>query len=296
MVTRPEKDRVIVVTGATGKLGRQIVQHLLEGLPADRVAVSTRDPGKAEDLAQRGVRVRYGDFAEPDSLASAFDGASQVLIVSSNVAAYGGDPLAQHHAAIDAARSAGVRRIVYTSHMGASASSAFPPMLTHAATEDVLRNSGMEWTALRNGFYADTLAMMVGKAASSGVLTAPQDGKVSWTSHADLAAAAASILVQEGRFDGPTPPLTALEAVDLADVATILSDLHYRPIVRRVIPDEEQAEIMAQHGVPPTVIDITLAMYRGARAGEFAAVDRTLEDLIHRAPMTVRDVLNKGRL
>jgi len=76
----------------------------------------------------------------------------------------------------------------------------------------------------------------------------------------------------------------------------ILSELHNRPIARRVIPDEEQAEIMAQYGVPTTAIDITLAMYRGARAGEFAAVDRTLEHLIHRAPMTVRDVLHKGRL
>ena len=287
---------MIVVTGATGQLGRQIVEQLLERLPAEKVAASARDPGKADDLARRGICVRHGDFAEPASLASAFEGVSQLLVVSSNAAAHGGDPLAQHRAAIDAAKTAGVRRIIYTSHMGASASSAFPPMHTHAATEDMLREAGIAWTALRNGFYASTVPMMAGDAASSGVLAAPQDGKVSWTSHADLAAAAATILVQDGRFDGPTPPLTALEALDLTDVATILADLHGRPVERQVIQDEEQAAKMAHHGVPSLVIEVTLAMYRAARAGEFAVVDRTLATLIGRTPMTVRNVLNGRRL
>lgn len=285
---------MIVVTGATGKLGRQIVEQLLEKLPADQVAASTRDVGKADDLARRGVRVRPGDFAQPASLASAFEGASQLLLVSSNAAASGGDPLAQHRAAIDAAKSAGARRIVYTSHMGASASSAFPPMHTHAATEDMLREAGVAWTALRNGFYASTVPMIVGDAASSGVLAAPQDGKVSWTAHADLAAAATSILVQEGRFEGPTPPLTAPEALDLADIAAILSELHGRPIERRSIPDDEQADRLAQRGVPPVAVEIMLGMYKAARAGEFGATDPTLATLIGRTTMTVRDMLSVG--
>ena len=286
---------MIVVTGATGKLGRQIVEQLLERLPAEQVAASTRDVDKAGDLARRGVRIRHGDFAEPASLGSALEGATQVLLVSSNAAASGGDPLAQHRAAIAAAKSAGVRRIVYTSHMGAGASSSFPPMRTHAATEDMLREAGVAWTALRNGFYASTVPMMVGDAASSGVLAAPQDGKVSWTAHADLAAAAASVLFQEGRFDGPTPPLTALEALDLADIAAILSELQGRPIERQLISDEEQAEKMARYGIPPVAVELTLAMYRAARAGEFAAVDPTLAGLINRTPMTVRDVVDERR-
>lgn len=198
---------MIVVTGATGKLGRQVVEQLLEQLPADRVAASVREPAKAQDLARRGVRVRQGDFADPDSLVSAFEGASQLLMVSSNARASGGDPLAQHRSAIAAAQAAGVRRIVYTSHMAAGATSAFPPMRDHAATEDMLRACGTAWTALRNGFYASTVATMIGDAASSGVLAAPADGKVSWTAHRDLAAGAAAVLVSEGRFDGPTPRL-----------------------------------------------------------------------------------------
>lgn len=285
---------MLVVTGATGKLGSRIVEQLLERLPADRIGASARDPGKAHALAQRGVRVRHGDFARPDTLASAFEGASQILIVSSNAAATGGDPLAQHRAAIDAARAAGARRVVYTSHMGASAASAFPPMHSHAATEEMLRGSGVAWTALRNGFYASTLPTMIGDAAASGVLNAPADGKVSWTAHADLAAAAAAILVEEGRFDGPTPPLTAAEALDLDDVAAILAELHGRPIARRVVPDEEQSARMAERGMPAAAIGIGLAMYRAARAGEFAAVDPALAALLGHAPMSVRDVLARG--
>lgn len=193
---------MIVVTGATGKLGGRVVEELLARLPADQVGASVRDLVKAAALARRGVRVRHGDFDDPGSLAAAFEGASQVLIVSSNARAQGGDPLAQHRAAIDAARAASVRRIVYTSHMAVSASSAFPPMHDHAATEAMLREAGVGWTALRNGFYASTVPAMVGDAASSGVLAAPKDGKVSWTAHRDLAAAAAAVLLQDGRFEG----------------------------------------------------------------------------------------------
>ena len=94
---------MIVVTGATGKLGGQVVQQLLHKLPADQVGASVRDPEKAEAMSRRGVRVRQGDFDAPDSLAAALEGATQVLIVSSNARAYGGDPVAQQRAAIEAA-------------------------------------------------------------------------------------------------------------------------------------------------------------------------------------------------
>src|SRR5690606_3806064 len=125
---------MIIVTGATGQLGRAIVENLVRRVPAEQVGASCRDPEKASALVALGVRVRRGDFEEPASLAHAFEGATQLLLVSSNARARGGDALAQHRRAIEAARRAGVRRIVYTSHMAASASSAFPPMHDHAAT------------------------------------------------------------------------------------------------------------------------------------------------------------------
>ena len=125
------------------------------------------------------------------------------------------------------------------------------------------------------------------------MLEAPADGKVSWTAHRDLAAAAADVLVQEGRFDGPTPPLTASEAVDLCDVAASLSEMHGRPVVRKVISDEEQDARMSRRGVPAGAVAMTLGLYRAARAGEFAAIDPTLARLLGRAPMSVRDVLSE---
>ena len=123
---------MIIVTGATGKLGRAIALQLLDRMPAAQIGASVRDVQKASDLEALGVRVRRGDFDEPETLLHAFEGASQVLIISSNARQYSGDTLKQHRNAIDAARIAGARRIVYTSHMAASASSAFPPMLDHA--------------------------------------------------------------------------------------------------------------------------------------------------------------------
>lgn len=282
---------MIVVTGATGQLGSLIIQRLLETVPAADIGVSVRDPRKADHLAQSGVRVRQGDFSERDSLTAAFQGARQVLIVSSNAGAYGGDPVLQHRNAIEAARAAGVRRIVYTSHMAASSTSAFPPMHSHAATEAMLRDSGVAWTALRNGFYAESASLYLGNASSSGDLATPQDGKVSWTTHADLAAGAARILIDEGRFDGPTPPLTAARSLDFDDVAQALSDLSGRPVKRRIATDEQAEATLVARGLSPAIVAITLGFYRAARAGEFAATDPTLANLIGREPTPLHEVL-----
>lgn len=282
---------MIIVTGATGQLGRQIVEKLLARVPADRIGVSVREPGSAKALEARGVRVRRGDFGDAASLPHAFEGATQVLIVSSNARAYGEDTLAQHRTAIDAAKAAGARRVVYTSHMAASATSLFPPMLDHAATEEMLRTSGLAWTSLRNGFYASSGVALLGDALTRGELDAPEDGKVSWTAHADLAEAAAIVLSEEGRHEGPTPPLTASEALDLADLVELAANLTDKPIQRRVIADEVLRERMTKRGLPAHVAEIALGLYRASRAGEFAAVDPTLAQWLGRKPTPMSVVL-----
>lgn len=284
-------DELIIVTGASGKLGSRIIAELLNQLPADRIVASTRDPGKLDDIKCRGVQVRQGDFTDRKSLEAAFAGVSQLLMVSSNAQAHGGNAIAQHGVAIDVARAAGVRRIVYTSHMGASAISAFSPMHAHAATESMLRESGIAWTALRNGFYAETLPMVIGDAAVSGVITTPPDGKVAWTTHDDLAKAAAYVLTHEGSFEGPTPPLTASATADFTDVAGTLSGLYGRQIRHRIISEAENAAILAQKGVPLGAVGIMLAMYRAANDGEFSAVDPTLGKILGRPPTSVQDFL-----
>jgi NAD(P)H dehydrogenase (quinone) len=282
---------MIIVTGATGQLGHAIVERLVRRVPAAQVGASTRDPAKAADLAALGVRVREADFEQPEGLAAAFEGATQVLIVSSNARVRGGDPIAQHRAAIAAARAAGARRIVYTSQMAASSSSQFSPMHDHATTEELLRQSGLAWTALRHGFYASAGLFFLGDAFTTGELQAPADGKVAWTAHADLAEGAAAILAEEGRFEGPTPPLTGAEALDLAELAGLASELVGRTIHRHVIPDDELPAKMAARGMPPRAADHALGFYRASRAGEFAKVDATLEQLLGRRPTSMRAVL-----
>lgn len=282
---------MIIVTGATGQLGRAIVESLARRVPAEQIGASTRAPEKAAGLASLGVRVREADFDRPESLTHAFEGATQVLIVSSNARAKGGDPLAQHRAAIDAARSAGARRIVYTSHMAVSSSSEFPPMHDHAATEEMLERSGLAWTALRHGFYASSGVVFMGDALRTGELAAPADGKVSWTAHADLAEAAAVILADEGRYDGPTPPLTGAEALDLADLTAIAAELTGRSIHRRLLADDELKAQMAARGAPPGAAEIVLGFYRASRGGEFATVDATLERLLGRRPTSMSAVI-----
>lgn len=279
---------MIVVTGATGLLGRAVVERLLERLPAGEVGVSVRTPEQAADLRERGVRVRRGDFDDPASLEHAFAGAAQVLIVS--VDRIGEPAIAAHRAAIDAAIAAGARRVLYTSHMGASPASQFPPMPDHAATEAHLERSGIVHTALRNGFYAASALQMLGAAVETGELVAPEDGPVSWTAHADLAEAAASVLA-DGGLDGRTPALTAAEAVDLDGVAAIAAELTGRPIRRVVVPDEAFRERLVGHGVPAGQAAMLVGMFRASRAGEFAAVDPTLAGLLGRRPTPLREVL-----
>ncbi|GAA3000418.1 NmrA family NAD(P)-binding protein [Streptosporangium longisporum] len=280
---------MIVITGGTGLLGSQIVDRLLDRVPADRVGVSVRDPDRAAGLAARGVRVRRGDFTDPGSLADAFEGATQVLIVSTDQA--GEEAVAQHVAAIDAARDAGAGRILYTGHQGAAEDSVFAPMTDHAATERYLSKTGTPFTFLRNGFYAATVPHLLGRAMETGELVAPADGPVSWTAHADLAEAAAIILADEGRFDGPTPPLTAPEALDLADVAGILTELTGRTVRRVVADDAEWTATMIGHGVPADRANMLLGMFHASRRGEFSTTGPDLENLLRRPATTVRSVL-----
>lgn len=279
---------MIVVTGANGKLGRAVVERLLDRVPAGRIGVSVRDPEQARDLERRGVRVRRGDFDDAASLADAFEGASRVLIVS--VDHLGEAAVRQHRAAIDAARAAGAGRIFYTSHAGADPISAFPPGRDHAATELALRDSGVPFTSLRNGFYAQTAAFLVGNAIGTGELRAPQDGPIDYTAIPDLAEATAIALADEG-FDDTILTLTGAEAVDAAGLAAIASDLAGRPIRRVVVSDGEYRAGLVARGVPEPQAAMFLTLFVAARQGAFTRVDPTLARLIGRAPMPVRDAL-----
>lgn len=279
---------MIIVTGANGKMGRGVVEQLLRRVPAKQIGVSVRDTQQTEELENLGVRVRQGDFKDAKSLLHAFEGASQVLIVSTNV--LGEEAVRQHSNAIHMAKEAGASRILYTSHMSASPASHAPFSVDHAATEEALKDSNVAFTSLRNGYYAASLPWFLSGALKTGELIAPEDGPVAWTSHADLAEATAVILT-EHTLGGITPNLTAAEAVDLQGVADIVSELLGRSIRRVVVSDEEfRARLIAQ-GMAEHMADMFLTFFYASRAGEFSHTDPTLERLIGRSPISVRDYL-----
>jgi NAD(P)H dehydrogenase (quinone) len=279
---------MIIVTGASGQLGHAVLERLLDLVPADQVGASVRDPSRAHGVADRGVRVRRGDYAEPTSLADAFEGASRVLVVSANT--LGAEGLRRNRDAIETAVAAGAERVFYTSHAGARADSPFPPMPQHAANEDVLRGCGAPFTSLRHGFYASTVPMLLQSAWRTGELRVPEDGPVAWTTHGDLAAGAALALTGEV-FDGPTPPLTGPESLTMAQVADLASEASGRTIRHVTVSDADYRAELIGHGVPEVGADMLVGMFAASRRGDFATVDPTLARLLGRPATPLAEVL-----
>ncbi|MET3807863.1 uncharacterized protein YbjT (DUF2867 family) [Nakamurella sp. UYEF19] len=279
---------MIVITGATGALNGATVDHLLERVPASDIAVVARNIAKAQRFADCGVAVRRGDYADPSSLPAAFEGADQLLLVSSSDPA--ADAVSLHRNAIDAAITAGVGRILYTSHQGAALDTPFGPGRDHAATEQLLAESGIPWTSLRNGFYAHSLNWFTSSWRQTGVITVPADGPVSWTAREDAAEAAAVILASNGAYDGLTT-LTAGAAPTFADIAAIASELSGETVGLVVMESEDWVAAQVATGQKEFMVRFLLGMYEAADQGFFAGVDPLLATLLGREPRTARDVL-----
>jgi NAD(P)H dehydrogenase (quinone) len=280
---------MIVITGATGALNGATADHLLAHLAPSDLAVVARDPARAQRFADRGVEVRRGDYAEPETLPAAFAGADQLLLVSSSDPA--ADAVALHRAAVDAAVDAGVGRVLYTSHQGAAHGSPFVPAAHHATTEDLLRDSGLPWTSLRNGFYAHSAAWMTGPWQETGTVSVPVDGPVSWTAREDAAEAAAAILLADQPFDGPVT-LTAPDAPTFADLARQASEVSGRTIGFEALGEDEWRARALAAGQDPHMVGFLLGMYQAAERGLFAGTDPLLGELLGRAPRPVRDQLS----
>jgi uncharacterized protein YbjT (DUF2867 family) len=279
---------VIIVTGANGQFGRAVVEGLLARVPAEQVGVSVREPEKAAELEKQGVRVRRGDFADPASLTHAFEDATQVLLVSTGTT--GEEAVGHHRTAIEAAVDAGAKRVLYTSHMGANPASPFAPMPDHAATEAALMATEVPCVVLRNGFYATTPLLLLRGALETGELAAPEDGPVAWTAHADLAEVAVHALTGDD-LDGITPPLTGPEAIDLAGVAALASQVTGRPVRRVVVSDAAYRDQLVAQGLPGPTADMLVGMFTASRLGHFAPADPTLPRLLGRPATPLVEVL-----
>jgi uncharacterized protein YbjT (DUF2867 family) len=252
------------------------------------VVASVREPAKAHALAALGVGVRRGDFDHPDTLARSFDGADRLLLVSAS----GIDHerrAAQHRNAIRAAKEAGVGQVFYTSLLPGDGSVAYV-MKAHLDTEAELRASGLPFTILRNGAYAEGWQLYLGNV-SGGEAVVPGDGPVSWVSQADLAEGTARLLV-DGGHAGETLNLTGPEAIDLQGVAEVLTRVRSRPVVRRTVPVGEYVARLVAAGKTEEFARHWATTYAGLERGEFGTVDPFLGLLLGRPLRAVADVLS----
>ena len=270
---------MIVVTGATGQLGRLVVEGLLEKLPADQVVAAVRTPEKAADLAERGAEIRRADYSDPDSLVTAFKDADKVLLVSSSEV---GQRVAQHQAVIEAAEQAGVRHLVYTSAPRATTSTlVLAP--DHKATEELLQASGLATTILRNNWYNENYADVIKQALQTGSFVGSTgDGRVASAARADYAAAAVAVLTGEGH-EGKTYELGGDVAWSSAEFAAEIGKAAGREVTYVDLPSDEHAKALTQAGLPEPLIGFLVALDANIRDGVLADTTGDLRALTGRA-------------
>lgn len=273
---------MIAVTGATGHLGRLVIENLLErGVAAGEIVALARSPEKARDLAGRGVQVRAADYTQPDTLVAALQGVEKLLLVSANEV---GQRVAQHRNLVDAARQAGVRLLAYTSILKAD-TSGMQLAAEHSATEEIIRASGIPFVFLRNGWYLENYTGNLASTLEHGALLGSADeGRVSAASRADYAAAAAAVLTGSGH-ENQTYELGG-DAFTLAELAGIISRESGRPVEYRNLPEEAFAGVLASFGLPEPFARVLADSDRGLARGELFTDRDDLRRLIGRAPTT----------
>lgn len=277
----------ILVTGATGKLGAHVVETLLKTVPAEHLAVSVRDAKKAEHLAVRGVDVRQADFTSPESLATAFAGIDKLLLISSS----DGDRVAQHTAAIDAAKTAGVRYIVYTSAPNAQESSFFL-VNDHRATENAIIASGIPYTILRNNWYVENEAGTI-QAVATGApwLTCAGAGKVGWALRRDYAEAAANVLTGEGHANKTYELAGKLITYD--DLAAITAEVLGKDVAVQHVDEATFTEAMKAAGVPDAALPFVVGIQTAIANGSLSIDSNDLEHLLGRRPTPLREGISE---
>lgn len=267
----------VVVTGATGHLGRLAVESLLaRGVPAADITATGRSIEPLADLAARGVRVAVADYQDPASLDAAFAGAEKVLLVSSGSF---DDRAGQHRNAIDAAVRAGVQHVVYTSGPKASTSRLLL-MADHAATEEALAASGLTTTVLRDGWYVENYTGQVDTYLQHGMVGAAGDGKVSIAPRSDYAEAAAVVLTTDGHA-GKVYELGG-EALTLAEIAALISTETGSDVAYTDVPVETLTGILVGAGFPEPVAAVFADVDRGISEGELLVDPSDLATLLGR--------------
>jgi NAD(P)H dehydrogenase (quinone) len=293
-----------IVTGAAGQLGRSVTAQLLELLPPSELIVTTRNPLELADLAARGVQVRHADFDKPESLVDAFRGGDRMLLISTLSV---GRRAHQHRNAIDAAVSAGVEHIVYTSSGGARPDNPAIVIPDHLQTEAALARCGVAFTILRDALYAEVPLMQIGpRALATGQwIGSSAEGLIPFVAKSDCVACAVKVLTSPGH-EGVTYEITGPELLSFRDAAALTAEFGGKPVEYVVISDDEMMERLVAAGVPreyreglstPGVgtssAEDIVSYERGIRGGYFALKSDHVEKLLGRPPVTLRQLYDR---
>ncbi|MEU8793831.1 SDR family oxidoreductase [Streptomyces sp. NPDC048643] len=279
----------IVVTGATGHLGRHVVEQLLEKIPAEQITAVVRDEAKAADLAARGVRLAVADYNAPATFDGLFSAGDKVLLISGNEFDKG--RVGQHQVVIDAAKAAGVALLVYTSAPGDLTAALADD---HRATEEVLLASGVPYTLLRNGWYHENYTENLAPVLEhNAVVQAAGDGRIASASRADYAAAAVAVLTGEGH-ENATYELSGDEAWGFVEYAAELSRQTGKEIVYSPVSPEAFAGILTGAGLPEVLAGILTGVESSIEKGELAATSGDLSRLTGRPTTPLAEAVAAG--
>jgi NAD(P)H dehydrogenase (quinone) len=279
----------VIVTGAAGHLGRLVAEQLRKRLAPEDLVLVTRRPEALREFRDRGADVRYGDFDHPDSLRDAFAGGRRMLLISTDAV---GRRIGQHRAAIDAAAMAGVGHVVFTSIVNPVAgnptgANAWEP----GKTEVMLHRSGLAWTVLRFGSFAELVLPPAATAVQNGrLITNNGNGRIVPVSREDCAEAAAVTLTTDGHT-GKTYAITGPESLSPSDLAELYADLSGKPVSVLQLTDTMLTRVLVGIGTPMPIARGITAYGRAVRRGYFDVVDPAFERLTGRRPVALRDVL-----
>lgn len=279
---------LLAVTGATGHLGRLVIESLIErGTPAGDIVAIGRSVDKIADLRERGVQVRAADYGKPQELAAALEGVDRLLFISGSAV---GQRVTQHRNVVNAARAAGVGFIAYTSAPKADSTDlALAP--EHKATEELIRDSGIPFAMLRNNWYTENYFQVLEQAQYTGLVIASLgDGKVASASRRDYAEAAAVVLAGEGH-EGKVYELAGDAAWSYDDLAATLTELLGREVAYRRVSSKEHRKILTKAGVPMAQAAFVVTLDANTKSGALADASGELSALIGRPTTPLRDTL-----
>ena len=281
-----------IVTGASGQLGRQVIDQLIEAGAGPIIAV-TRNADKLAEFRDKGVDVRQGDFNAPETLGPAIAGGKRILIISTDDLEPG-KRLAAHSNAITAAREAGIDHIVYTSLASPVPESPITFSKDHQNTEKLIEQSGASYTILRNNLYTDLLLMSGPQAIDMGQLfAAAGDGRASYVTRADCArAAAAALMNATGR---EVLDITGPESIGQADIAALLSDIAGKDIPYVPMPAEDMVQAMIANGLPEFMARVFVSFDQATAEGYLDVASDDLETLTGKSGQSVADFLTENR-